>query len=47
MLLNFPCIYSPSTKVNDLLDTKKQDLPIRQDIDGNIFIPTLTEVQYG
>ncbi|EDO39270.1 predicted protein [Nematostella vectensis] len=31
-------------KVNDLLNTKKQDLPIRQDREGSIFIPELSEI---
>lgn len=32
--------------IKDLLNTKKDDLPIRQDRQQNIIIPNLTEVQY-
>ena len=34
------------SKIKDLLNTKKDDLPIRQDQQQNIIIPNLTEVQY-
>jgi len=34
------------SKIKDLLNTKKDDLPIRQDRQQNIIIPNLTEVQY-
>ena len=32
-------------QINDLLDPKKTDLPIRQDRHENIIIPNLTEVR--